>query len=98
MHAPGSRPGGPSQTSALLGVSLAVTTAALAVALVGGSPVARRSPWPRSRWPTPLAALARFWLLRTWVFRPRFRSSRPGPVARPTLPYVTTHPQRSLTP
>jgi glycosyltransferase involved in cell wall biosynthesis len=63
-------------TSALIGVSLALTSGAVAVA------------WALDRSSLPVAlvavtvanavaALARFWLLRAWVFRPKFRSEAP---------------------
>jgi len=68
------------QTSALLGVSLAVTTAALAIALSAAPrslPIALAAVTVANA----LAALVRFWLLRTWVFRPRFRSAGPLPAS-----------------
>jgi putative flippase GtrA len=76
------------QTVALLGLSLAVTMGALAVATAidtGSLPAALVAVTLANG----LAAMVRFWLLRTWVFKPRFRSGlpvgRPLPVAgRPT--------------
>jgi glycosyltransferase involved in cell wall biosynthesis len=61
-------------TGALVGVSLAVTSGALAVAMAMD-----RSSLPAAlvavTLASGLAALARFWLLRTWVFRPTYRSA-----------------------
>ena len=80
-------------TSALIGVSLAVTTGALAIVWA----------FDHSSLPVALvavtlanapAALARFWLLRMWVFRPRFRvaaSPYPG------VPTPTSSTKASLT-
>jgi putative flippase GtrA len=74
-------------TSVLIGVSLAVTTGALAVAHAidpSSLPVALVAVTVANA----AAALARFGLLRTWVFRPRFRSEvplRPQP-AGPSRP------------
>jgi glycosyltransferase involved in cell wall biosynthesis len=62
-------------TSALIALSLAVTTGALAVAMAMD-----RSSLPAAliavTLANGLAALARFWLLRTWVFRPSYRSGQ----------------------
>jgi putative flippase GtrA len=58
-------------TSALIGVSLAVTTGALLVAMAldhSSLPAAIVAVTLASG----VAALARFWLLRTWVFRPSY--------------------------
>jgi len=63
-------------TSALIGISLVVTSGALATAMTMD-----RSSLPAAlvavTLANGLAALARFWLLRTWVFRPSYRSSTP---------------------
>jgi glycosyltransferase involved in cell wall biosynthesis len=58
-------------TAALIGISLAFTSGALGLAFV-----IDRSSFPVAlvavTLANGLAALARFWLLRTWVFRPRY--------------------------
>jgi putative flippase GtrA len=68
------------ETSALIGIGLAVTTGALAIAMAMD-----RSSLPAAlvavTLASGLAGLARFWWLRTWVFRPRYRTTRPDAAA-----------------
>jgi putative flippase GtrA len=72
-------------TSAVLAVSLAITTAALAVALAI-DPSSLAAALVAVTLANALAALARFFLLRTWVFRPTFKSTVPPPGAASLSP------------
>jgi glycosyltransferase involved in cell wall biosynthesis len=63
-------------TSALIGIGLVLTSGALAIAMAmdrASLPAALVAVTLASG----LAGLARFWWLRTWVFRPSYRSVRP---------------------
>jgi putative flippase GtrA len=68
-------------TSALIGTSLAVTTGALAVAMAT-DPSSLPAALVAVTLANGLAALARFWLLRTWIFRPSYRSASSGSTER----------------
>jgi len=78
-------------TSALLAVSLAITTAALAVAMAI-DPSSLASALVAVTLANALAALARFFLLRTWVFRPTFKSAAHIAPAAAALPVPPVSP------
>ncbi len=76
------------QTAALLGLSLAVTTGALVVAMAldtASLPAALVAVTLANG----LAAMVRFWLLRTWVFKPRFGSESAADGQRRAVGHVT---------